>query len=401
MAILWLSASVLVLGVLAILIPVLLRARESRALARNDVNVAIAREREKELRRDLQEGLISDADYDAARAELEQGLALDLGDGTAPPVRPAGSPIVAVAISALLPVFALGLYLALGTPDAPNLERASQEATANATTQPDVATMLAEMRLRLEDRPDDVRGWTLYANALMGTGRYNEAVPAYRRLKALQPDNPEVVVRLADAIAMTQGGVLGGEPESLISEALQLQPNHPQGLWLFGIAKEQQGAFDEALAIFNRLAPMVANEPEVLSEVQAVIERITAAKGADLSPVTVFRLLVNISVDERLKDAISPSDTLFVFARAADGPPMPIAAQRLAALPLPRQVLLSDNDLLMAGASLASYPLIQIGALISKSGSVSKAAGDLSGLSEAIVPSATSTVSLSINEQIQ
>ena len=80
---------------------------------------------------------------------------------------------------------------------------------------------------------------------------------------------------------------------------------------------------------------------------------------------------------------------------------MPIAVQRLAALPLPRQVRLSDNDLLLAGKSLASYPLIQIGALISKSGSVSKAAGDLSGLSEAIVPSATSTVSLKINEQIQ
>ena len=97
----------------------------------------------------------------------------------------------------------------IGSPDAVNVESLPLEETTRASEmQPDVDTMLAQMKEQLKERPDDVRGWTLLSNALMGTGRYAEAVEAYRVLRSLQPDDPEVLIRLADAIAMTQNGVL-------------------------------------------------------------------------------------------------------------------------------------------------------------------------------------------------
>jgi cytochrome c-type biogenesis protein CcmH len=265
--------------------------------------------------------------------------------------------------------------------------------------QPDVDTMLAQMKEQLKDRPDDIRGWTLLANALMGTARYAEAVEAYRVLISLQPDNPEILIRLADAIAMTQNGVLAGEAEQLITRALALSPDQPQGLWLYGIAAEQRGKFDEALMIFNRLLRMVANEPEVRIEVEAVIARIRQAQ--DQTPAIDPVIEVKVDVPAELIASIRRNDTLFVFVKDPNGPTMPIAARRLSALPLPRVITLNDGDRLMEGNSLSSYPQLVIGAHISKSGSATKTPGDLVGLSQTFSIADPRVIQISINERVE
>ncbi|MGA0344654.1 MAG: c-type cytochrome biogenesis protein CcmI [Arenicellales bacterium] len=397
---LWLAGSALLLGTLGALLPALVRLRPDReTLTRSEANIAIARERERETKRQLEEGQISDAEYDAARAEIEQSLAFDLDGQSESSFAKRSSPLTAAAISALLPIAALGLYLNLGSPNAPSPPDQVTQTATPASSAPDIETMLGEMRAKLADRPDDQRGWGLLANALMATGRYDEAVPAYRHLLGLSPNDPETIIRLADAIAMTQGGALAGEPEGLISQALQIQPNHPQGLWLFGISKEQQGAFDQALVVFQRLAPMVANEPEVLSEVNAVIARIESQIVGNTPGSGSFTLKARIEIAPQWASAVTPGDTLFLFARVPDGPPMPIAARRTQSFSLPLQWELSDLDLLMSGQSLSDYPVLQIGVRISKSGSANRSPGDLSGLSERFAPKNAGEITIVVDQQ--
>ena len=388
------------LGTLGALIPSFLRSPKGLSLNRDSINVEIAREREAELKHDLKQGLISDAEYDASRRDLEQGLTFDLSPHPEGSESQLPAPFTASIVCALIPILAVGIYLMIGSPEAVNVDSLPlNDTTPSSEMQPDVDTMLAQMKEQLKDRPDDVRGWTLLANALMGTARYAEAVEAYRVLISLQPDNPEILIRLADAIAMTQNGVLAGEAEQLITKALTLSPDQPQGLWLFGIAAEQRGKFDEALMIFNRLLGMVANEPEVRIEVEAVIARIRQAQ--DQTPAIDPVIEVKVDVPAELIASIRPNDTLFVFVKDPNGPPMPVAARRLSALPLPRVITLNDGDRLIEGNSLSSYPQLVIGAHISKSGNATKTPGDLVGLSQTFSIADQRVIQISINERVE
>lgn len=388
------------LGTLGALIPSFLRSPKGLSLNRDSINVEIAREREAELKHDLKQGLISDAEYDASRRDLEQGLTFDLSPHPEGSESQLPAPFTASIVCALIPILAVGIYLMIGSPEAVNVDSLPlNDTTPSSEMQPDVDTMLAQMKEQLKDRPDDVRGWTLLANALMGTARYAEAVEAYRVLISLQPDNPEILIRLADAIAMTQNGVLAGEAEQLITKALTLSPDQPQGLWLFGIAAEQRGKFDEALMIFNRLLRMVANEPEVRIEVEAVIARIRQAQ--DQTPAIDPVIEVKVDVPAELIASIRPNDTLFVFVKDPNGPPMPVAARRLSALPLPRVITLNDGDRLIEGNSLSSYPQLVIGAHISKSGNATKTPGDLVGLSQTFSIADPRVIQISINERVE
>ena len=216
----WLTGSLMALLAIGALLPALLRTSKSVHIERTQVNVAIARERERELRKELDDGILSDAEFDAARGELEQGLAIDLEGEHDRPSFQNTSPLLAAGISALIPMLALGVYLFLGTPDAYEQLDAAGSATLAGHDQPaDVDTMLAQLKARLVDEPNDIRGWTLLGNAYMSIGQYADAVPVYRRLVALEPGNAERLVRLADALAMSRNGILAGEPEALIGQA--------------------------------------------------------------------------------------------------------------------------------------------------------------------------------------
>ena len=141
---LWLIASILVLGTLGALIPSFLRAPKGLSLNRDSINVEIARERETELKHDLKQGLISDAEYDASRRDLEQGLTFDLSPHPEGSESQLPAPFIAAIVSALVPILAFGIYSMIGSPDAVNVESLPLEETTRASEmQPDVDTMLA------------------------------------------------------------------------------------------------------------------------------------------------------------------------------------------------------------------------------------------------------------------
>ena len=89
--------------------------------------------------------------------------------------------------------------------------------------------------------------------------------------------------------------------------------------------------------------------------------------GPAVAPV-VARLTVRVELAAALKDKVKPDDTVFIFARASNGPPMPLAAKRVTVAQLPIEVELSDADAMMPQMKLSDFTEVQLVARVSRAG---------------------------------
>ncbi len=125
--------------------------------------------------------------------------------------------------------------------------------------------------------------------------------------------------------------------------------------------------------------------------------QLAGAGTVDRSPVAL-KVLVELGAGIT---GLDPDTTVFVFARDADGPPVPLAARRLTVADLPALVTLTDADAMMPGRTLSAARVVRIGARVSRSGSVTAAAGDVQGFSEPVEPNAQQRViSVIIDEPV-
>jgi cytochrome c-type biogenesis protein CcmH len=424
------SGLLVVVG-LALLAFGLLRRRQAQgqgqALDRNAENVVIARERLRELRADLNEGRVSEAEFAARREELESALIDDIADDGAEAVQERsvwyGRWTVA-ALLVVLPWVTVGVYLAVGTPSAltgtPQVRASTNPhgtGMASGEDAPSVQELVGRLEERLRQEPDNAEGWTLLARTYMSMERYPDAVKAFERVQTLVGDQSEVLLGLADAIAMTQGGRLTGRPATLIDKALELNPNAPIGLWLGGMAAEEQGNFERALTLWQRLEPLVADDPQSSQQVRAMIARVAQKAGVEVpaqvaaaAPPTDSTdtgqggggaaLTVDVSLDPALKARVSPDDTVFVYAKATEGPPMPLAIARHRVADLPLRVKLDDSMAMMPAMRLSQFPQVEVIARVSKAGSAMPQTGDLVGSRSPVSPASTEQVAIVINDVI-
>ncbi|HEX5307330.1 MAG TPA: tetratricopeptide repeat protein [Dyella sp.] len=289
---------------------------------------------------------------------------------------------LALGIAFALPLAAAGLYLTVGTPRA--LDGVTRQAPAM-----DVGQALAELRAHLKDSPDDAQGWLLLAQTTSAMGQSSEARNAYDQLLRLAPNNPVAMVGWAEADSMARADHrIEGRSRELLERAVKLEPDNQRALWLLGISDFQQDRYADAAATWRRLQPLLEPGSSVATAVAQQIAAADARAGggapAPASSVATAasqgpRLTVQVSLAPALKDKLKPGDTLFVFARAEQGPPMPLAVARLDAGQLPATVELTDAMAMAPTMKLSTVPRVFIGARISHSGQAIGQAGDLEG----------------------
>jgi cytochrome c-type biogenesis protein CcmH len=117
-------------------------------------------------------------------------------------------------------------------------------------------------------------------------------------------------------------------------------------------------------------------------------------------PQSTARITVKVALNPKFKDQVGPKDTVFVFAKAAQGPPMPLAIMRLTASQLPASVTLTDGMGMVPNLTLSQFPQIVLGARISKSGNAMVQPGDLQTLSAAMTTAQTDPVQLTIDQRV-
>ena len=208
---------------------------------------------------------------------------------------------------------------------------------------------------------------------------------------------------------MAQGGRITGEPFDMIKRALQLKPDDTTGLWLAGLGYEEQGDYEQAVQHWRKLELMLQDDPASQNEVRNLIARAEQKLGRPVAVETApakpaatssVALKVTISLDEALKDKVAAEDTVFIFARAMEGPPMPLAAVRKQVRDLPVTVTLDDSMAMMPQMKLSNFSEVRVGARISKSGSVGAQTGDLQGEIAPVKTDSKMTIEVKIDQLI-
>jgi cytochrome c-type biogenesis protein CcmH len=434
MSIFWGLATVMVIIALLFTVPWLLRARRSAPprLDEDTHNTDIVSAQLAELETDLKTGRLDETQYAAARQDLERELLEDLSPGRGSATRPARSGQWAVILlAAAIPVLAVVLYQHFGSEEIiPLLEqRGTPAATAAASDTPtphamgeqSLEQMVGVLAARMKEKPDDLHGWILLARSYETLHRYADALDAYGKARQLSGDNPDLLADYADALVMANGGRFNDEAGDLLQRAVKAQPKNVKALWLMGHWKNQQGSYTEALDYWQRAAALLPPDSQdskiIAQQISQVQQRLgitpttapalaaaTTAAAADVEDggkaAGGGSLTVTVSLDPSLAAKATPEETVFIFARAVQGPPMPLAIVRKQVKDLPVTVTLDDSLAMSPVMTLSKFPQVTVSARVSASGNAMPQSGDLEGSQSPVSVGSSAPVAITINSTV-
>jgi cytochrome c-type biogenesis protein CcmH len=221
-------------------------------------DVAVYRDQLDEIERDRANGLIGEREAEAARVEVSRRL-IAAADAVAPtPVTGAiwRRRALALATWVLLPVGAVGVYLALGSPQLPGQPQAERGATPPERRS--IAELVGRVESHLEQNPEDGRGWEVVGPVYMRLGRYEDAVKARRNALRLLGPNPQREADLGEALTGAANGVVTAEAREAFERAVRLDDNDFRARYFLGLAAEQDGRTNQAAEVWRNL---LANAP--------------------------------------------------------------------------------------------------------------------------------------------
>lgn len=406
----WLIGAALAVAALAYVLRPLLRGKAGVLLSRREANVSIYRDQLRELEADLASGAVSKADYERSRVELEARLLEDVTAADTAVTRSGGRK-AALALALAVPLVAFAVYYLTGDPRGLHPHQAEADAAQ-------FEAMVERLAGKLRDNPEDAEGWKLLGRSYTALGRFDKAVGAYAKAAERSPRDAQLLADFADALAMARGSAAGsplsGEPERLIERALEIDPNNLKALALSGTVAFERQDYAKAAATWSRMLPFVAADSEDARAIQGNVDE--ARKLAGIAPGPRKELVEKKQVEKKqvekkqaekeqaakghpgvrgtvqlaagLKKNVKPEDTVFVFARAAEGPPAPLAVLRVKARELPLEFQLTDAMAMAPGMTVSAFPRIVVTARVAKSGGVQPTPGDLQGASAAVANNA-------------
>ncbi|MBA4285786.1 MAG: c-type cytochrome biogenesis protein CcmI [Xanthomonadaceae bacterium] len=375
------------------------RSRGGTRQNRRAANVAAYRLRIAEIENETASGLIPPEEAAALRAELDARVLTD-ADGTEPELvaRAERRPLSILMVTLVLAMFSGGWYLwrggwelqqriAAGMPAAPKLD-------------PAIAAMVDKLAARLKTNPDDAEGWSMLGRSYMVTQQFAEAARALAEAnKRAAAPRADWLADEGEALAFAGGEDVSGPAAERFEEALKLDPAYPKALWYGGLGAVGAGDYATGRARWQQLIAqpdLDENMRAVLRERVAALDKALAERGlsAAEAPAAVavaepaaaapaVSLRVQVALDPGLAGKVPNGAVLFVFAKAASGPPMPLAVQRLPDAALPLAVTLDDSMAMAPGLKLSAFDQYVITARLSGSGSVQAQPGDLEGRVEA------------------
>jgi len=400
-----------------ILPPLLRREKVENATSAEASNLAILQDGLTELERDLRNGTLPAQQYLSARQDLERRV-LEEARVVAPrQPQAAHARWIAVAFAIAIPLCAAALYWQLGAPDAVTWNAASTG--GGDAKHPQVEAMVGQLARRLEKSPEDGNGWALLGRSYFIMKRYPDAVTAYARAAALIKDDADLLADYADAVAMAQDRRIDARVMQIVDAALRIDPVQWKALAIAGSAAFDRKDYATAVSYWQRLQAHTEPTSElarVVAENIAEAQELGGIKptGSPVKPLapdgmkSIAKPAIasapdgmkstatpagspaaagvrgTVSLSPALAGKVSPTDALFIFARATAGPRMPLAVVRRQVKDLRFTFALDDSQAMAPEMTLSKFRDVVVGARISKSGSAIPQSGDLQGLSPAV-----------------
>lgn len=272
-----------------------------------------------------------------------------------------------------------------------------------AQTEARVAAMVERLAERQKGRPGDAEGWQMLGRSYAALGQHAKAVDAFRTALRLRPDDATLLAESAYSAAAVDPQGANGEPVRWIARALRIEPDNPKALALAGTLALERRDYTGAVRYWEHLARVEPPDSNVARQVQVSIlqARRLAANERTAAPTTLLvqtpgamvaaraQVSGTVALAPALRARVAPDDTVFVYARPADGPRMPLAVLRKQVRDLPLRFTLDDSLAMSASAKLSGTHAVVVGARIARAGNALPRAGDLQGQLPAVAVGST------------
>jgi cytochrome c-type biogenesis protein CcmH len=362
----------LALVLLLLLRPFLFPAKV-QATSRRQMNAAIYREELDKLEAERNTGLITEADYEIAHAEMRQRLFQDTNEED--DLATLGSTKkTAIGICIFIVLISSGLYFSFG-----DVYRVAQKNSETPMNQEGVEKMVTEFAAKMEKDPSNLQGWVMLARSYRILGRNEDAVKAYERAGSFVDSDPQLLADYADTLAANANGNFAGKPLSLINQALKLDPNNLMALWLSGTAAFSTGNYRSAVQTWEKLASQLPPNSEEIKMIEGSIAEARskgglAPKAAIISSAKAISGQIELASD--MKSKVKQGDTVMVIARQV-GERMPVAVLKIPVAQFPMSFVLNDALAMNPNAPLSKLTEVSIEVRISKTGMAKPETGDL------------------------
>jgi cytochrome c-type biogenesis protein CcmH len=399
----WIICALLIIVALLFVIVPLWRSKSTNnAVLRNSANLEIFRDQLSEMDVDLHNGLLTPELYEQGKRELQARLLDEVKDEHV--VSSSRNPlkILAIVLAVLLPLASASLYWKVGNPN--SLSPQASLASVSGSGMMNSTEALKILEEKVAQNPNDGESLLLLARSYAESERYADAAKAYEKLTQFVTDEAWIWADYADVLAMAHGQSLIGPPTKLIEKALALEPNHSKALALAGSAAMERGDYNAAIKYWEHLlkglpadsedAKMIDNGlhqarellaqskggkvPMMTQTAPAAENKAAAGGGEGISGV--------LSLSAALQSKAAPTDTVFLLARAVQGPKMPLAIIRKQVKDLPLRFTLDDSMAMAPQMKLSNFDEVVVVARISKSGNAMPESGDLQGMSSPVKP---------------
>ena len=412
-------ALLLVIAVLFIVLPLWRSAVKDNQVRRDAANLEIFRDQIAEMDSDLDNGLLTPELHEQGKRELQARLLEEVNatDASGTSVK-SPSKAVAITLAVLLPLMAVGLYWKIGNWNA--FQPQTGQTVGNGFGAVHSTAALKELEDKVAKNPQDTDSLRLLASSYADMERFVEAAQTYSKLTKLVTQDAQLWADYADAAAMANGQNLNGHPTLLINTALVLDPNNPKALALGGSAAMERGDYPAAIKYWEHLLSLLPKDSE---DTKMIVEGLQQARtammqtkggkampgpmagqptGGERSPTSAGQegISGSVTLSDAMKANANPNDTLFVLARATEGPPMPLAVIRKQVKDLPLQFTLDDSMAMSPQMKLSNFDKVVLVARVSKSGEPMPHPGDLQGMSATLKPG-TKGVKLSIDSMLK
>ena len=406
MTLFWMiAAAMLLVAVMVVMLPLWRKTVVSNEVLRDAANLEILRDQSVEMKADLEHGLLNQESYEQGQRELQVRLLEEVKSTqpvTAIPTNP--SKTLALVLMVLIPIASVALYSKLGSSKAFSPQQ-EEMGVADGFGIIRSETALEELEQRLAKFPENPDGWLQLGRSYSEMKRYGDATRAYAKLVELVPNEAQLWTDYADAYAMNNGQTLMGEPTKFLNKALALDANNTTALALSGSADMERGDYVSAITHWQKLIALLPPEYPDLQLIKdgvkqarefLAVQKGGKAKLAQLDkqqPVgeaavadSALAITGKVSLSPALRSKVSPDDIVFILARAAEGPRMPLAVLRKQVKDLPMEFSLDDTMAMQPQLKLSGFDQVIVVARVSKSGTPMAQSGDVQGTTATIKP---------------
>lgn len=270
-------------------------------------------------------------------------------------------------------------------------------------TQNELQAFALALRTKLSETGDDEVAWMLLGRVAMSLNEFDMAQQSFDKALRMNPDNMQVLISYSQVLLLEGSEENMTRAAGMLSKVLKVEPTNLDAISLLALIAYERKDWPQAKAAFEvLLASMEQSDTRyaMISQRIADIEQQMQNEGSVMPVSTSSAISVTVSLSDELKNKQPKKGILFVFAKAAQGSPMPLAVVKLKEYSFPISVELTDANAMVAGLNLSSAKDIVISARISNDESVMPSSGELEGHSDTLQREGLSDYQLQIDTLI-